>query len=91
MIDEDAYKQDLDFIKAMLRFEIDEAVFGVADAWRHLIAVDPQGQVALAQFSEAQKLLELSKPATRAQAPGRVVPLGKVALAGSSGVPGLPR
>jgi carboxyl-terminal processing protease len=85
VLDEDGYKQDLDFIKAMLRFEIDEAVFSVADAWRHLIVVDPQGQVALAQFSEAQKLLELSKPATRAQARGRVVPLGnKVARVGLS-------
>ncbi len=60
-IDEDAYKKDFDFIKAMIRFEIDSAVFGIADARRHLIGVDPQAQVALSMFGEAQKLTELSK------------------------------
>ena len=35
-IDEDAFKKDLEFIKAMIRFEIDEALFGVAEARRHL-------------------------------------------------------
>ena len=29
-------QKDLDFIKAMIRFEIDDAVFGIADARRHL-------------------------------------------------------
>jgi hypothetical protein len=47
----------------MIRFEIDSAVFGIADARRHLIGVDPQAQVALAMFGEAQKLTELSKGA----------------------------
>ena len=45
-IDEDGFKQDLEFIRAMIRFGIDEALFGVADAWRHLMTVDPQAQVA---------------------------------------------
>ena len=45
----------------MIRFEIDNAVFGIAEARRHLIGVDPQAQAALAMFGEAQKLLELSK------------------------------
>jgi carboxyl-terminal processing protease len=58
-IDEAGWTQDLEFIKAMIRFEIDIALFGVSDAWRHLITVDPQAQMALAQFGEAQKLLEL--------------------------------
>ncbi|PYQ98885.1 MAG: hypothetical protein DMF96_09260, partial [Acidobacteria bacterium] len=60
-IDEDAFKKDFDFIKAMIRFEIDNAVFGIADARRHLIGVDPQAQGALAVFSEAQKLMELNR------------------------------
>src|SRR5262249_37089817 len=60
-MDEDAFKKDLDFIKAMIRFRIDEAVFGIAEARRHLISVDPQAQAALAMFGEAQKLTELSK------------------------------
>ena len=44
-IDEEGFAKDLDFIKAMIRFDIDNAVFGVADARRHLIGVDPQAQV----------------------------------------------
>jgi carboxyl-terminal processing protease len=60
-IDEDAFAKDAIFIKAMVRFEIDNAVFGIADARRHLIEVDPQAQAALTMFGEAQKLTELSK------------------------------
>jgi len=60
-MDEEAFKKDLDFVKAMIRFRIDEAVFGIAEARRHLIAVDPQAQAALTMFGEAQKLTELSK------------------------------
>jgi len=60
-MDEDGFKKDVDFIKAMIRFRIDEAVFGIAEARRHLLAVDPQAQVALTMFGEAQKLTELSK------------------------------
>jgi carboxyl-terminal processing protease len=62
-IDEDAFTKDLDFIKAMMRFEIDNAVFGIADARRHLISVDPQAQAALTMFGEAQKLAELGRGA----------------------------
>ena len=62
-IDDDAFAKELDFIKAMIRFEIDNAVFGIGDARRHLIAVDPQAQVALQNFGEAQKLTELVKGA----------------------------
>jgi carboxyl-terminal processing protease len=60
-IDEDGFKKDFEFIRAMIRFEIDNALFGIADARRHLIEVDPQAQVALTAFGEAQKLAELSK------------------------------
>ena len=42
-----AFAKDVEFIKAMIRFEIDDALFGIADARRHLIGVDPQAQVAL--------------------------------------------
>ena len=67
-IDEDAFTKDIDFIKAMIRFEIDNGVYGVAEARRHLIGVDPQAQAALAMFGEAQKLVELSRGArTKAQ------------------------
>jgi carboxyl-terminal processing protease len=60
-IDEEAFAKDIEFVKAMIRFEIDNAVFGIADARRHLISVDPQAQAALQMFGEAQKLTELSK------------------------------
>ena len=60
-VDEEGFAKDLDFIKAMIRFDIDNAVFGVADARRHLIGVDPQAQSGLTMFAEAQKLTELSK------------------------------
>jgi len=60
-VDEDGFKKDSDFIRAMIRFEIDNALFGIADARRHLVEVDPQAQGALTMFGEAQKLTELSK------------------------------
>jgi len=60
-IDEEGFKKDIDFIRALIRFRIDEVVFGIADARRHLIGVDPQAQAALQMFGEAQKLTELSK------------------------------
>ena len=60
-IDEDGFKKDLEFIRAMIRFEIDNALFGIADARRHLIQTDPQAQSALSTFGEAVKLTELSR------------------------------
>jgi carboxyl-terminal processing protease len=60
-VDEEGFAKDLDFIKAMIRFDVDNAVFGVADARRHLIAVDPQAQAGLTMFGEAVKLTEMSK------------------------------
>jgi carboxyl-terminal processing protease len=63
-IDEESFAKDLDFIGAMIRFRIDEAVFGIADAQRHLIAVDPQTQMAVSLFPEAERLAGLSFPLT---------------------------
>jgi carboxyl-terminal processing protease len=60
-IDDEAFTKELDFIRAMIRFRIDEAVFGIAEARRHLVMVDPQAQLAMQMFGEAQKLLELNK------------------------------
>ena len=39
-VDDEAFKKDIDFIRAMIRFRIDEVVFGIADARRHLIGAD---------------------------------------------------
>jgi len=65
-IDEEAFQKDLVFIKGMIRYRIDEAIFGVAEAKRHLLTVDPQAQLGLASFSEAEKLNGLAKGSTRA-------------------------
>ena len=60
-IDEEAFKTDLNFIKAMIRYEIDLALFGVEEARRNLIQQDPQARFAISQFGEAQRLTELAR------------------------------
>jgi carboxyl-terminal processing protease len=60
-VDEAAFQKDLDFIKAMIHYEIDVALFGVSEGQKNLIAKDPQAQFALAQFPEAVKLTELTR------------------------------
>jgi carboxyl-terminal processing protease len=65
-IDEDGFSKDLDFIRAMIRFEIDRVVFTLADARRHLNMVDPQAQIALGMFGEAQKLTLLNRAGNKA-------------------------
>jgi carboxyl-terminal processing protease len=60
-VDEEAFAKDSDYIKAMIHFEIDVALFGIGEAQKNLIAKDPQAQFALAQFADAVKLTELSK------------------------------
>jgi len=63
-IDEDAFAKDLEFVKAMIHYEIDVALFSVSEAQRNLIARDPQAQFALTQFGDAVKLTELAKTRT---------------------------
>ena len=69
--DEAAWQKDQDFIKAMMRKEIDVDLFGVAAAYQNLAKSDPQVQFALMQFSEAQQLLELSRQSTTARRASR--------------------
>ncbi|MCC7124607.1 MAG: S41 family peptidase [Acidobacteria bacterium] len=68
-MDEDAWAKDLPFIRAMIRFEIDQAVFDIATARRRLITADPQAGYALTRFGEAERLAEMSRnrPAKPAQ------------------------
>ena len=66
-IDEESFAKDETFIRTMIHFEIDSALFGIDEARRNLIAKDPQAQFALTQFGEAEHLLELSA-ATAARA-----------------------
>jgi carboxyl-terminal processing protease len=63
-IDEDAFAKDTDFVKAMIHFEIDVALFGISEGQKNLVSKDPQTQFALAQFGEAVKLTELSRNRT---------------------------
>ena len=60
-INEALWQQDLPFIKAMMRFEIDSDLFGIAVASENLAKVDPQMQFGLGLFSEAETLLNLGR------------------------------
>jgi carboxyl-terminal processing protease len=66
-IDEAAFEKDLVFIKSMIRYRIDEVLFGIAEARRRLISVDPQAQLALTMLPEAEKLKGLGQGTQRAQ------------------------
>ena len=63
-VDDESFSKDLDFIKAMIHYDIDDALFGIAERQKNLIAKDPQAQFALAQFGEAVKLTELARNKT---------------------------
>jgi carboxyl-terminal processing protease len=66
-VDEEAFAKDLDFIKAMIHYDIDDALFGITERQKNLITKDPQAQFALAQFGEAVKLTELTRNRTAAK------------------------
>ncbi len=59
-IDEESFAKDDTFIRAMIHYEIDSALFGMEEARHNLIAKDPQAQFALGQFGEAEHLIHLS-------------------------------
>ena len=63
VFDEASWQKDLDFIKAMLRLEIDMDLFGVSLAYQNLAKRDPQLQYAVSLFPEAQQLLESGRQA----------------------------
>jgi carboxyl-terminal processing protease len=60
-VDDSAFQKDLEFIKAMIHYEIDVALFGISEAQKNLIARDPQAQFALTQFGDAVKLTEMAR------------------------------
>jgi carboxyl-terminal processing protease len=64
-IDDEGFKADLSFIKTMMHYEIDLALFGVEEARRNLIQQDPQARFAISQFGEAQRLTELARVTPR--------------------------
>ena len=67
-IDDDAFAADRGFIRAMVRYDIDLALFGIEEARRRLAHDDPQTQYALTVFHEAEQLAERRRSGTQANA-----------------------
>jgi carboxyl-terminal processing protease len=63
-IDDESFTKDDTFIRAIIHFEIDNALFGIDEARKNLIMKDPQAQFALGQFPEAQRLTDLARANT---------------------------
>ncbi|SVD27482.1 uncharacterized protein METZ01_LOCUS380336, partial [marine metagenome] len=57
----EVFAEDIEFIRAMIHYEIDEALFSVEEARRNLFNADPQTQLAGTLFQEAELLLDGSK------------------------------
>ncbi len=68
-VDEEGMARDLEFIKAMIRYEINVNLFGVSEARRHLIDADPQTLLALRAFPEAERLARNRQVQSRPEAP----------------------
>jgi hypothetical protein len=66
--DEAGFNADLEFIRAMIRDEVDLQIFDVATARRHLLEKDPQAQYALGLFGEAESLLKAAPATSKAVA-----------------------
>jgi carboxyl-terminal processing protease len=60
-VDDEALTKDAEFVKAMIHYSIDLALFGVSEARKNLFARDPQAQYALQLFPEAAQLAQLRK------------------------------
>ncbi len=60
-IDDAAFTKDAEFMKAMIHYSIDLALFGVSEARKNLFVRDPQAQFALQLFPEAAQLAQLRR------------------------------
>jgi carboxyl-terminal processing protease len=65
-IDDSGFDKDKEFIRAMIRYDVDLALFGTSEARRRLLSADPQAQLAISLFPEAVKLAGLGKGTTPA-------------------------
>ena len=63
--DETGFNADIEFIRAMVRYEIDIQLFDAATARRHLLEKDPQAQYAMGMFGEAETLLKTAPASTK--------------------------
>jgi hypothetical protein len=70
-VDEESFAKDETFIRAMIHYEIDLPLFGVEEARRNLIRVDPQAQFAREQFPDAVRLTEMARARSSRGAKGR--------------------
>jgi carboxyl-terminal processing protease len=61
VVDQESFAKDSDFLRALIHYDIDVALFGPSEARRNLLSKDPQAQFALQQFGEAERLGELRK------------------------------
>jgi hypothetical protein len=60
-MDEDAFAKDKEFIRAMIKYEVDVALFGAEEARRNLIRQDPQAQAAMTLFGDAERLTAMAR------------------------------
>lgn len=60
-INEESFATDLGFIKAMMRYQINLALFSIEEARRNLTESDPQARFAVSLFPEAERLFRLSR------------------------------
>jgi carboxyl-terminal processing protease len=60
-VDQEAFAKDSDFIRAMIHYEVDMALFGLSEARQSLLASDPQAQFAMRLFPEAERLVQMRK------------------------------
>ena len=65
-IDEEAFETDSSFIRAMVRYRIDLALFGIEEARRRVIQDDPQAQYAFTLFYEVEELTQMARAAAAA-------------------------
>lgn len=60
-IDEEAWVKEDEFIRAMIHYQIDTAIFSVDEARRNLVLKDPQTRYAVTQFDAAETLLRTAR------------------------------
>ena len=65
-VDEDAFETDRNFIRAMIRYRVDLALFGIEEARHRLLQDDPQAQYAMTLFDEAEQLTQIARAGARA-------------------------
>jgi carboxyl-terminal processing protease len=73
-INETDWETDQNFIRAMIQYQIDIDLFGLAEAQRNLVSRDPQLQHGLGLFGEAEQLLQLGQSPGATQSASLMLP-----------------